>query len=189
MAFVAPLLPAIGSFLGSAEGIIAGIGTLFTGFTAVQQGNYQAAVAKNNAAVAESNAASESEASQRQAMRSDQEYAAALGEQLAAQGASGFDVLGRTQMATRGRTAETGRETALDIRTQGTNTARRFMQDAANFRSEADAAKKQGWTTAIGAGLDYAQQGSKSESVSDSLVTRKKRKMPWNNKPSWYRKS
>ena len=152
MAFAAPLLPLLasaGTFIGSTggaaalTGLSAGLGAL----SAVQAGNYQAAVAKNNARIATENAARVSEASQREAMRSDQDYRALLGEQLAAQGASGFDILGRSQMEARDLTRRTGRLAARDITDEGTAGARRSLQEAANFRGEGRQAKLQGYLT------------------------------------------
>lgn len=159
MAFVAPLIPVIGSFLGSTAGVGAALtagAAGLTALTAVQQGNYQAAVAKNNAKIAEDNAARTSEAAQRTSMRSDQDYRALLGEQLAAQGASGFDILGRTQTSARQLTERTGRRAATDITQEGDATARRSLQEAANFRAEGRQAKIQGYLTAGSALLQGA---------------------------------
>lgn len=150
MAFLAPLAAPLA--IGAA---------LFGGVSAFQQGQYQNQVAKNNAQIAERNAVLESEASQIEGMRSDQDYAAALGEQLAAQGASGFDILGRTQLATRARQQRTGRDAAGDIHARGTASARGLLQDAANFRSEGSAAKTQGAVSLFGSVLDAGSIATK----------------------------
>lgn len=158
MAFIAPLaaaaIPFITSTAGVAAltGVTAGVGAL----SAVQSGNYQAAVAKNNARLAEENAARTSEAAQRESMRSDQDYRALLGEQLAAQGASGFDILGRSQTAARMLTERVGRRAAMDISIEGGAAARRSQQEAANFRAEGRQAKLQGYLTAAGTLLQGA---------------------------------
>lgn len=158
MAFIAPLaaaaLPALTSGTATAvlTGATAGLGAL----SAIQQGNYQAAVGRNNARIAEENAARIAEAAQTEAMRSDQDYRALLGEQLAAQGASGFDILGRSQTAARKLTEKTGRAAAKDIMTEGSASARRSLQEAANFRSEARQAKTQGYISAAGSVLQGA---------------------------------
>ena len=152
MAFLPPLVATAGSFLASGAGtaamtgLTAGIGAL----SSIQQGNYQAAVGRNNARIAEENAARISEAAQGEALRSDQDYRALLGEQLAAQGASGFDVLGRSQVAARELTNRTGRRAAVDITDEGRAGARRSLQEAANFRGEARQAKLQGYISAAG---------------------------------------
>ena len=152
MAFLAPLAAAVPAFLGSTTGIAAlTAGTAAVGaLSSIQAGNYQAAVARNNAQIAQENAARLSEASQREAMRSDQDYRALLGEQLAAQGASGFDILGRSQTAARMLTTRTGRRAAGDIFDEGTSASRRALQEAANFRGEAKQAKLQGYVSAAG---------------------------------------
>lgn len=152
MAFIPPLIavaaPLLASSTGAAimSGASAGIGAL----TSIQQGNYQAAVGRNNARMAEENAARISEAAQGESMRSDQDYRALLGEQLAAQGASGFDILGRSQRAARELTTRTGRMAAKDIYNEGKAGARRSLQEAANFRGEARQAKLQGYISAAG---------------------------------------
>lgn len=163
---------------------------LFGGISAYQQGRYQSEVAKNNAQVATRNAELQSEASQIEGMRSDQDYAAALGETLAAQGASGFDILGRSQLASRAVTQRAGRAAAGDIRAQGTAQARGSLQDAANFRAEGRAAKMQGTTALIGSVLEAGSSVAKGTGLTKSLVSSGGRKRrPWDSKPDWYRKS
>lgn len=159
MAFIAPLIPVAASFLATSggtaamTGLTAGVGAL----SSIQAGNYQAAIGRNNARIAEENAARIAEAAQGEAMRSDQDYRALLGEQLAAQGASGFDVLGRSQVAARKLTTKTGRTAAQDIVNEGGAGAHRSLQEAANFRGEARQAKLQGYVSAAG---QLAQGGS-----------------------------
>lgn len=159
MAFVAPLLAVAGPLLASGTGVSAALTAGTAGLSAlssVQAGNYQAAVAKNNARIAAENAARTSEASQKTAMRSDQDYRAALGEQLAAQGASGFDILGRSQQAARELTGRTRRLAAMDLIDEGEATARRSLQESANFRAEGKQAKLQGYLSGAGALLKGA---------------------------------
>lgn len=195
MAFVAPLIAQIGSFVGSTAGAFATASTAVSVLGAVQNGNYQAAVAKNNAEIADRNAAAEADRSQREQIRSDRDYAAAVGEQMALQGASGLDVLGRTQLATRSVTAATGREAAKDIRISGQNTAQRFLQDSANFRAEASQAKKQAMFSVAGSLMDLGTKvgkAKKSSSVPKSLVGNTKA-MPWKSthggsKNNWYKR-
>lgn len=155
MAFAAPILAAVPAFLGSTAGVTAlGVASAgLTGLTAIQNGNYQAAVAKNNARIAEQNAARASEAAQTEAMRSDIDYRALLAEQLAEQGASGFDILGRSQTNARMLTRRTGRRAAQDIRQEGEAAAGRDLQEGANFRAAGRQAKLQGYTTALGSAL------------------------------------
>lgn len=153
MAFIAPLAAAAIPALTSTAGVAAmsaattGIGAI----SAIQNGNYQAAVARNNARIAEENAARISTASQKESLRSDQDYAALLGEQLASQGASGLDILGRSQVAARLLTGKTGRTAAKDISEEGTSRSRQSLQEAANLRAEGKQAKLQGYIGAAGA--------------------------------------
>jgi hypothetical protein len=158
MAFVAPIAAAAGSFLASGTGIAALTAATagITALSSIQAGNYQAAVARNNARIAEENAARTSEASQREAARSDQDYRALLGEQLAAQGASGFDILGRSARSARQLTQRTGRRAAMDITTEGEAGARRSLQEAANFRGEGRQARLQGYVSGASALLQGA---------------------------------
>lgn len=153
MAFIAPLaaaaLPALTSTagVGALTAVTSGIGAV----SSIQNGYYQAAVARNNARISEENAARISAASQEESLRSDQDYAALLGEQLAAQGASGLDILGRSQVAARLLTQKTGRAAAKDISNEGTSRSRQMLQEAANFRAEGKQAKLQGYIGAAGA--------------------------------------
>jgi hypothetical protein len=195
MAFLAPLALA-GVAGGGATLAGAGLGTalsvgsgIFSGVSAIQQGNYQAAVAKNNAVIAAQNAGAASDASQREGVRSDLDYAAAVGEVVAAQGASGLDILGRTQIMGRNRTRQTGREAAMDIRGEGTNHARGLMQDAANFRAQGRAAKSQGWASAIGSFAQAGSDLSKGMGWTSSLATsgRKGGRRPWDSSRDWSR--
>lgn len=182
MAFVPPLLAAaassIGTFAGSATGVASIASAGLSAITAIEAGNYQAAVAKNNAMQAVMDANAESEAGQVNAMRSDIDYAAALAGQMAEQGASGFDMLSRSQMATRNRTRKTREEAALDIRNDSTNAARRLMQDAANYRAEGKMAKTQGYLSAFSDVLSLGQSFATSRSGG---------RRPWDNNRNWYK--
>lgn len=154
MAFAAPLLP----FLAIA-------GTAIQGISAFQQGQYQSAVAKNNAKIAEDNANRASYASQIEQMRSDREVRAAEGTLLATQAASGFDVLGRSQLASRTNLARVRGEQALDIRQQGLFDVRNLQQEQANFLGEARAQKTQAWMGAAATAFDIGAQAAKSPKV------------------------
>lgn len=177
MAFVAPLLPAIGTWLGSAGGIATTLGagaSALAGVSAIQQGNYQSQVAKNNAKIAEQNAAAESEAAQREQIRSDREYAAMLGEQYAAQAGSGLDLLGRSQLATRDLTRRVRGEAGQDIRRAGTTAARGLLQDAQNFRAEGRQAKTQGLISGIGSFLEAGSTIGSDKGLQKSLASRRR---------------
>lgn len=173
MAFLPPL-----ATVAAAAGIAA---TVVQGVGAIQQGEYQNQVAKNNARIAEANAANAGKAAQIEQMRSDREYAAMLGEQVGIQSASGIDILGRTQTAVRRGTQARQGEAAIDIRRGGETNSRNLQQEAANFRAEGAQAKTQGYITGFGkfleAGSSLAPGGKNA-----SLIGGSRKKTPWSGK-------
>jgi hypothetical protein len=120
-------------------------GAAIQGLASFQQQSYQAQVAKNNAKIASQNADRASYASQINQMRSDREYQAQGATILAAQSASGLDVLGASQIATRLNEARVRGEQATDIRQQGLFDVRNFQQQQANYLGEARADKTAAW--------------------------------------------
>lgn len=139
MAFAAPILP----FLAAAGSIIGGVG-------AIQAGNYQAAVARNNAKIAEQNAEAESAAAQQEASRRDRDNAQELAALISAQAASGLATTSRSFVGSRALQTRIGREERADIVRGGTSAARRQLQEAANFRASGSQARRQGIITGIG---------------------------------------
>jgi hypothetical protein len=138
------------------------------GVSQFQQSQYQSAVAKNNARIAEENADRASYASQMEQMRSDRELRAEQGTLLASQAASGFDILGRSQIMSRHNLERVRGEQALDIRQQGLYDVRNFQQQQANFMGEARAQKTAAWMGAaatafdIGGTIARSPQGKKA---------------------------
>lgn len=191
MAIVAPLISAAvaGGGAAAAGGSLLtalSVGSAaLTGISAIQAGNYQAAVARNNALVAEQNAVEASRAAQEEQKRSDIEYGALLADQFAAQGASGLDIDSRSFRAGRRLTRRVGRQAAGDIRRRGNVAARNSLQDAANFRAEGKAAKRQGYITAAGAAL-----GAAGDILKQGSLVRKSNggRRPWESSaaPNWY---
>ncbi len=151
MAFLAPL--ALPLAIGGAA--ISGIG-------AFGQSMYQSAVAKNNAKIAEDNAERVGYAAQIEQMRSDREYAAEEGALLATQAASGFDVLGRSQVMSRANLARVRGEAAVDIRQQGLFDVRNLQQEQANFLGEARAAKTQAWMSVASTAFEIGSMVAKA---------------------------
>lgn len=185
MAFLAP----VGAFLAANAGTIGTVLSIgsaaVTGISAIQQGNYQAAVARNNAMIADQNAAAAAEAAQIEQARSDREYAGLLGQQLSVGGASGLDLNSASLRRGRMLTRRTRGEAARDIMGQGRQQIMGFQQDSANFRAQGIAARRQGIVTAIGAGLgaagDIMHQGS--------LLRRSGGRRPWDSRPTAHRGS
>ena len=130
------------AFLPLALGVAS---TVVSGISNFQQAKYQSAVAKNNAKIAGQNAERAEYASQIEQMRSDREYRAQQGAQLATQAASGLDVMGRSQSMSRLNLFRVAGEAATDIRRKGEYDVRNFQQEQANFLGEARAAKTQAW--------------------------------------------
>lgn len=155
MAFLAPLALAAGA--GGATAAVGGSlatalaigGTVFSGITAFQQAQYQAAIAANNQRTAEASANRASDAAQEEQRRNDLEVAALISQQTGIQSASGLDVLGRSQQLVRRGTALRGREQATDIRRQGEETVRGFQSDAQSFALQRRAAKQAGTNALI----------------------------------------
>lgn len=179
MAFL-PVAMVAGSLLSAGASVVSGI-------SSIQQGNYQNQVAKNNAIIAEKNAAAAEVASQQRQQRSDIEYGAQVGEATAQQGASGFDILGRTQVMARNTTRAAGRGAAVDIRTEGWNQAQAGMQEAQNFRVQGAAAKAQGLASGIGSFLQAGASVANAFGGTKSLASsRAGGRRPWNQSPNWY---
>lgn len=126
-------------------GTVLGVGaSLFEGFQGYQAGQYRAKVAEFNQDIAKQNADRAIERSQVEQQDQDAITLAALGEQLASQGASGLAITGRSNTALRKNAATLGRLDALRIRQGGQLEAYNYNVDAANFGAEAGAARSSG---------------------------------------------
>jgi hypothetical protein len=154
MAFAPVLLGALaggGAALGGATAATAVAigGTVLAGIGQYQQAALQSQIARNNQKAAYANAEAASAAAQEKQKRSDYEYAALLGQQEAAQGASGLDILGASQLRTRALTARTRGIAATDIRRAGERDVGGYLGDAQNFGLSAKSSSLQG-TIALG---------------------------------------
>lgn len=145
-------------------------GSAMQGFSSFSQGMYQSAVAKNNAKIAGQNAERVGYAAQIEQMRSDREYAAQQGTLLATQAASGFDVLGRSQVMSRANLERVRGEAALDIRDQGLFDVRNLQQEQANFLGEARAAKTQAWMGLAATAFDIGTMAAKGPTKGKSSL-------------------
>lgn len=166
--------------LGTALGIG---GTLFSGYTAMQQANYNAKLAEQQAMISDQNAALELEnagravsSAQVEQLESDNEAAAIIGAQLAAQGASGLSLGGRSQLLTRKAQMELNRKDALNIRQAGDLERYNYKIGALNYtregqmyRSQAAETKRQGKVAMVSSLFDSASSlisGAKPSSQS-----------------------
>lgn len=113
-------IPAGLSTLLTIGGTIAGIaGAVVSTSATISANNYQKEVARRNAELMNKNAERAGDAAQQAQIQQDQATAALLGEQIAAQSASGLKLGGRSQMLTRKSARELGRLDALTIRNEG----------------------------------------------------------------------
>lgn len=141
------------AFLSAASGIISGIlgavGAVVSGVAAknaadqqadnelasARAAEYQAQIARNNAAVSDQNASRAVAVSQIEQIEQDRESRALVGEQLAAQGASGLSLGGRSAMLTRRSAKMLGRKDALNIRYAGDVDRYNYQVEASNQRA------------------------------------------------------
>ena len=135
---------------------IAAAAAVLQGVSAFGQAHYQRQVARNNQTIATQNANRTSDAAQVAQLRSDREYAQVTGQQLAAQSASGFDVLGASQIGVRALTAKVRGEAATDIRRKGESDTAGYFNQAAGFAGEANAARAAGISALLATPLNAA---------------------------------
>ncbi len=133
------------AFLAAAAVPLAIAGSAVQGLASFQQSSYQAQVAKNNAKIASQNADRASYASQIEQMRNDRESASQGAAVLASQAASGLDVLGASQLASRTNVARVRAEGDIDIRQKGLFEVRNFQQQQANYLGAARADSTAAW--------------------------------------------
>lgn len=142
MAFapVALTIPTILTGVSTAVGVV---GAIMSANAAAQSANYQAAIAERQAEVNRINAARAIETSQQQQLEQDQQTRAFLGEQIAAQSASGLRIGGGSAMLTRKSARELGRLDALNIRQAGEVEAYNWKVGAEDAAASAGFAKMQ----------------------------------------------
>lgn len=136
---------------------VASVATGVLGYSAAQ---YQGQVAKMNTKVAEENAQRALERSKIEAQDNDLQTSLLLGEQVAAQGASGISLTSKSFMKTREATRLLGRRDTLNIIQGGEIEAYNYKVDKENFKAQASAAKLQGYGAllegAVGATTAFA---------------------------------
>lgn len=127
------LIPAAGAAVGAAGGIggalsavttllggvVSAVGAMQQGQAAAAQADYQAQIAERNAEVERINAERARDSAQIEQQQSDIETAALLGQQLAAQTASGVDIGVGSPVGARKAARIIGRRDALNIRYAG----------------------------------------------------------------------
>lgn len=143
---------------------------LFSGIAAMGQANYQAKVAERNATIAGQNANLAAQTAQTEAMRQDREYAALEGQQLAAQSASGLDVLGQSQLRTRATTRRARNEGAIDVRRQGEAETASYFNQQAGYLGDAAASRSAGKSAMIGSVFKAAGAAVDGGAFGSSLI-------------------
>lgn len=127
-------------------------------FGSIQQGNYQAAVARNNQIIA-NRAADDAtergiEAERQQRMKTQQ----VLGRQKAAMAANGLDISSGSPVDILSDTARFGEYDALTIRSNAEREAYGYRTQAAQYGAEAKMAKRSGYLNAAGSLLTGASK-------------------------------
>lgn len=141
------------AFMAAIGPILGAVGSLVSGFAAMSAGNYQAKIAEMNAKIADDNARRAIERSQIEQQDQDTMTLGMLGEQEAAQSASGVSLTSKSSILTRKSARELGRRDALNVRQSGELEAYGFKTDAVNQRAQGQLAKMQGQSSMIGAFL------------------------------------
>lgn len=130
--------------LATAGTLLAAAGSIYSGYSAMQQANTQAKFDQYNAAIADQNATRAIEVAQINQQTSDNEAAALIGEQLAAQSASGLTLNSRSAILARKGQAELNRKDALNIRQAGELQRFNYESEAASLRAQAKASRASG---------------------------------------------
>jgi hypothetical protein len=150
MAFIAPLLPALGTAFSVGSAVL---GTV----SAISQANYQAKVAENNAKIAAENAKLASDQAQNEQLNADKEAAALIGQQESIQGGSGLSIDGGSQLRTRRTANKLAEQDRFNIREAGNRQIQNFLQQSENFSSEASSYKAQAKGSLIAGFLDVGK--------------------------------
>lgn len=142
MAFLAAIPAALGSMAGGLGTIVSVAGTVIGAMGQASAARQQAKIADANAKIAYENAQRATAASQEQVQDSDREMAAFMGQQEAAQSASGLSTDSRSSVLTRKSAQRIGRIDSSRITEQGRSNARNFFQQQADFQMQAESARK-----------------------------------------------
>ena len=129
---------------------------VFAGYTSYKAGQYQSAIATQNANIAKENAKRAQHTAQVEQQQQDMVARAMLGEQLAEQGASGFSVGSPTSVLARKSARELARKDALNVRNAGEMEAHNYLAQAANFQMNAAGSRSAGFNALLGGFLEGA---------------------------------
>ncbi len=150
MTFLPAVLQIAGTVIGAA-------GAVYSGMAASSQARYQAAVADLNAKTARENAQRALERSQLEQDDQDAQTLALIGQQEAAQSASGLAITGRSAFMARKSALELGRRDALNVRDAGKLEAYNYEVQATNQNNAATLYRQQGRNSMVSGFLGGAQ--------------------------------
>jgi hypothetical protein len=123
---------------------VAAAGQLVQGYSALQQGNYEAGVAKQNAALSREAAAESIRIGQTERRDFWRKVGSVKGQNIAAMAANGIDVGYGTAGRIQDDTQMLANEDAATLYKNENERTRGFIIDAANYKSEAAAQKQKG---------------------------------------------
>lgn len=133
-----------------AAGAAAAAGSLVQGYSALQQGSYESATAKQNAALSREAAADSIETGRRERRDYWRKVGSVKGQQVASMAANGIDVGFGTAERIQEDTQQLANEDAENLYHNEAQRTRGFIIDASNYKQEAKAAKRRGVASAIG---------------------------------------
>jgi hypothetical protein len=153
----------------------------------ISANNYQAQVAQRNADLMNENARRAIDVAQQEQIQQDQKTRGLLGEQVAAQSASGLKLGGRSYMLTRKSARQLGRLDALNIRQDGDITAFNYRMAAQDNLDQITQLKSANKTALLSGFLDAASVGLTGLKSSNFLQTKEPTTASWiaENQPSW----
>ncbi len=133
---------------------LAAAGSLVGGVSDLSSGLYQSKVAEINAKQAKMNANRALERSDIEAQENDRLTTEFLGQQEAAQGASGLSITGKSAAAVRARTRILGRRDTLNIRQAGELESYNYRVQQKNLKAQAKSLKTTAYLDLAGGVLD-----------------------------------
>lgn len=120
------------AFLSAISAIVGAVGSIMSAVAQAQAAEYQAKIADMNAQISRDNATRAIQASQIDQQEQDSQAKALIGEQLASQSASGLELGGKTQVATRNSAKILSRKDALAVRYGGEMDKYNYLVEEAN---------------------------------------------------------
>lgn len=131
-------------------GVVSAAGTLYQGYSAMQQGKFEAGVAKQNAAMEREAAAESIRTGQVERRDFGRKVGAVKGQQIAAMAANGIDVGYGTAARIQDDTAMLASEDAENLYRNQNERTKGFIINSWNERMRAKAAKSQGTAAMVG---------------------------------------